>query len=110
MFRLLRPIFGNKPRIASVIRKLCVTQSVSHLSNQAGYERNIVESRYGPVDIPKMCLTDYIFQGHEKVAEKPALVSMMNSSEKVVIDCVKGSYLGGADKNMLHADAVNIKT
>lgn len=46
-------------------------------STQAGYERNIVESKYGPVDIPKMCLTDYIFKGHELVADKPAVVSTL---------------------------------
>ncbi|XP_055633236.1 probable 4-coumarate--CoA ligase 1 [Toxorhynchites rutilus septentrionalis] len=73
MFRLLRPILDNKLRPAGVFRELRTTQSISHLNTQVGYERNIIESRYGPVNIPKMCLTDYIFEECEKVADKPAL-------------------------------------
>ncbi|XP_055613446.1 probable 4-coumarate--CoA ligase 1 [Uranotaenia lowii] len=36
-------------------------------------ERNVLESPYGPVNIPKMCLTEFIFGGVQQAADKPAL-------------------------------------
>lgn len=79
MLRLLNPRCGSQllVRIASGQKSATLGQSAKgrHSSTQVEYERNIVESPYGPVDIPKMCVTDYIFQGHEHVADKPAVVS-----------------------------------
>lgn len=83
MLRLLNPRFGSQLRVRITSAKLTgavVNQCEAAYSTQAGYERNIVESKYGPVDIPKMCLTDYIFKGYEQTADKPAVVSIISTA------------------------------
>lgn len=42
----------------------------------ASYERNLVQSPLGNVDIPMQNVTEYIFEGYEKYADKPAVVSI----------------------------------
>ncbi|XP_049285822.1 probable 4-coumarate--CoA ligase 1 [Anopheles funestus] len=37
------------------------------------HERNIVQSPFGSVDIPEKNVTEYIFEGYEKYADKPAV-------------------------------------
>lgn len=39
------------------------------------HERNVVQSPFGSVDIPEKNVTEYIFEGYEKYADKPAIVS-----------------------------------
>lgn len=39
----------------------------------ASYERNLVQSPLGNVDIPMQNVTEYIFEGYEKYADKPAV-------------------------------------
>lgn len=54
----------------NVPRKL--TPSYYSTQPAAGSERNIVESPYN-VQIPKLCVTDYIFQDYEQAADKQAV-------------------------------------
>uniref|UniRef100_A0A182VFR3 AMP-dependent synthetase/ligase domain-containing protein n=1 Tax=Anopheles merus TaxID=30066 RepID=A0A182VFR3_ANOME len=37
------------------------------------HERNVVQSPFGSVDIPEKNVTEYIFEGYEKYADKPAI-------------------------------------
>lgn len=87
MQRLLNPRFGSQLLVRNTSGKPGAVRQLGFAegcySTQPEYERNTVESPYGPVDIPKMCVTDYIFQGHEHVADKPAVVS--SSSERVQV-------------------------
>lgn len=73
MLRLSRSFAGCGVRLSGVSPGLGAAQHVLRYSAKASYERNIVESLYGPVEIPKMCATDYIFDGVQADAEKPAV-------------------------------------
>ncbi|XP_065095534.1 probable 4-coumarate--CoA ligase 1 isoform X2 [Ochlerotatus camptorhynchus] len=76
MLRLLNPRFGSQFLVRITSGKPGAVSQLGFAdgcySTQAEYERNIVDSPYS-VDIPKMCVTDYIFQGHEHVADKAAV-------------------------------------
>ncbi|XP_052869169.1 uncharacterized protein LOC128274876 [Anopheles cruzii] len=39
----------------------------------ATHERNVVQSPFGKVDIPRKSVTEYIFEGYEKYANQPAI-------------------------------------
>lgn len=45
----------------------------------ASQERNVVKSPFGKVDIPRQSVTEYVFEGYEKYADKPAIVSISSS-------------------------------
>lgn len=75
MLRLLNPRSGSQflKRITSSKLTSASSPLGYSYSSQAGHERNIVDAKYGPVDIPKMSLPDFLFRGIEKVADKPAI-------------------------------------
>ncbi|XP_058448263.1 probable 4-coumarate--CoA ligase 1 isoform X2 [Malaya genurostris] len=66
MLRLWKPIVLCSRFRSQLIR---VSQK---FSSQPEFERNVLESPY-TVDIPKMCLTDYMFKDYEKVADRTAI-------------------------------------
>lgn len=74
MLRLLKPVVVRRQlRVTSITQKSRTAQNAASYCTAAPRERNIVESPYGPVDIPKMSVVDYIFQGCEEAAEKAAI-------------------------------------
>ncbi|ETN60330.1 tRNA methyltransferase [Anopheles darlingi] len=64
-------------RVAQSVAR-CTSVSMSdrlvHVQRRyASQERNVVKSPFGKVDIPRQNVTEYIFEGYEKYADKPAI-------------------------------------
>lgn len=70
MLKLLRPILRSRAALANAT----ICRRALSTARPAEFERNVVESDYGPMEIPRMSLTDYIFSPDiAQVADKPAL-------------------------------------
>lgn len=78
LFASRRPIVPCRVAL-NVARCTSVSMSDRLVQEQRRYasqERNVVKSPFGKVDIPRQSVTEYIFEGYEKYADKPAIVSI----------------------------------
>ncbi|EDS34013.1 conserved hypothetical protein [Culex quinquefasciatus] len=76
LLRLLKPLAATGSRKVFAISSGGVLRGRTLSSNArpAEFERNVVESHYGPIDIPKVSLPEYVFSPDiAQAADKPAL-------------------------------------
>ncbi|XP_038119997.1 probable 4-coumarate--CoA ligase 1 [Culex quinquefasciatus] len=76
LLRLLKPLAATGSRKVFAISSGAVLRGRTLSSNArpAEFERNVVESHYGPMDIPKVSLPEYVFSPDiAQAADKPAL-------------------------------------
>lgn len=74
LLRLWKPGRQVPVAAATLLRGRSSFRSSSNATRPAEFERNVVESHYGPMEIPKLPLPDYIFSPDiAQTADKPAL-------------------------------------